>query len=197
MTLGPRERTLGTGAGGRAWWILTQGWARNSPAHPGDSPLWAARPPGPGPHSAWASLLSGARLYLPEGCYSQGCHSGGSELQGVGGLSCPHLRRGREKGCLALNLPGIQRTADGLGFWKAPAPGTQSYLWGSLGDCAAQRSVPAAGGRVQKGCCPGRSSSQWEKAQLTSAYWGSFESQREDQSERRSPAWQPPDSLGG
>lgn len=90
---------------------LTRGWARSSPVHPRDSPRWAARPPARGPHSAWASLSSGARLCPPVGCYSPRCHSGGSEPQAAGGSSWPHLGRAREKGCSALIPLGIQRPA--------------------------------------------------------------------------------------
>lgn len=82
--------------------ILTRGWARSSPVRPRDSPHWAARPPDPGPHSAWASLSLGARLCPPLGCYFLGCHSGGSEPRVAGGLSWPHLGRAREKGCSVL-----------------------------------------------------------------------------------------------
>lgn len=95
--------------------ILTLGWAQSSPVHPRDSPHWAARPPDHGPHSAWASLWSGAQLCPPMGCYSPGCHSGGSEPQAVGGWSWPHLGRVREKRWSALTPLGIQRPAGGSG----------------------------------------------------------------------------------
>ena len=84
---------------------------------------------------------------------------------------------------LTPSPPGRRRTW-GLG---GPAPETQPHLQGSLGGYAAQHSAPAAGGQVLKGCCPGRSSSRWAKAQPTSACWGSFERQREDHNEICSP----------
>lgn len=107
---------------GQAQWTLTQGWAQSSPAHPGDSPRWAAHPPIPGPRSAWASLSSGAQLCRPTGCYSLGCHSGGSESQAAGGSSWPHLGRGREKGCSNLRSLGIQKPAGGSGDSGRPPP---------------------------------------------------------------------------
>lgn len=88
--------------------VLTRDWAQSSPVHPGDSPRSAARPPDPGPRSAWASLSSRAHFCLPEGCYSPGCHSEDSEPQAAGGLSWPHLGRGRKKGCSSLSPLGTQ-----------------------------------------------------------------------------------------
>lgn len=99
---------------GRAWWRLTRGWARSSPAHPRGSPRWAASPPGPGRHSAWASLWSVVRLYPPAGCYSPGRRSGYSEPLAAVGWSWPHLGRRKGKSCSALSPAGTQGWQGGL-----------------------------------------------------------------------------------
>lgn len=78
----------------------------------------------------------------------------------------------RQNGCSFLSPPGTQRPPSSLE--------THSYLQGSLEDYAARHSALVTAGPALRGCCPGRSSSQWVKALPTSACWGSFEKQRRE-----------------